>query len=114
MLTCLVLGGGRLFNQWVCNRLRRLHIPNRLSRMAKLVDTRNTYISMIRTPHVSSPYRRALTLSRINSLRLFSQNVNRQFDHTASLLEELKDQFDVLMLQEPPWRLIRRTVSSSN
>src|SRR5262249_27103986 len=39
---------------------------------------------------------------------------NKNYLHVETLLETVKDEVDILFIQEPPWRLIRRTVSSSN
>ena len=50
----------------------------------------------------------------VSSLRLYSQNVNRNYDFVLTILKERKSEFDILLLQEPPWRLIRRTVSATN
>ena len=49
-----------------------------------------------------------------NYVRICSQNVQRNFGYVDSLLEEKKDLFDILFLQEPPWNTIRRTFSTSN
>ncbi|KXN83940.1 hypothetical protein AN958_00791 [Leucoagaricus sp. SymC.cos] len=47
----------------------------------------------------------------MRDVRIFSQNVNRNYGHIDMLLDNIKDSFDVIFLQEPPWRTIRQTVS---
>ncbi|KXN88315.1 hypothetical protein AN958_07460 [Leucoagaricus sp. SymC.cos] len=46
----------------------------------------------------------------IGDVRVFSQNVNRNYMHVDYVLEALKDTYDILFLQELPWRTIRQTV----
>src|SRR3954467_15319863 len=47
-------------------------------------------------------------------VRIYSHNIAKNHVYLDVLLNELKDDFDVLFIQEPPWRLIRMTVSSSD
>src|SRR5215467_1047767 len=51
---------------------------------------------------------------RLKDIRIFSQNVNRNYLHVDTLLETLKYDFDILFIQEPPWRVIRQAPSPSN
>ncbi|KAJ3562719.1 hypothetical protein NP233_g9402 [Leucocoprinus birnbaumii] len=51
---------------------------------------------------------------RIRGVRIFSQNVNCSYAHTDYLLSVLDDSYDIVFLQEPPHRVIRQTVSTSN
>jgi hypothetical protein len=50
-----------------------------------------------------------------SKLRIFSQNVNRNYGYMDSLLssEEL-DLYDLLFIQEPPWKHIRTAPSTSS
>jgi hypothetical protein len=50
-----------------------------------------------------------------SELRIFSQNVNRNYGYMDSLLssEEL-DIYDLLFIQEPPWKHIRTAPSTSS
>ncbi|KAF5377289.1 hypothetical protein D9615_006460 [Tricholomella constricta] len=41
-------------------------------------------------------------------------NVNRNYELVSNILEERKSSFDLLLIQEPPWNFIRRTVSATN
>ncbi|KXN86855.1 hypothetical protein AN958_09435 [Leucoagaricus sp. SymC.cos] len=50
----------------------------------------------------------------VKDVCVFSQNVNRNYAHVDYLLENVKDTFDVLFIQEPPWRTIRQTVSTTS
>src|SRR5215469_8258181 len=50
----------------------------------------------------------------LSKLRIYSQNVNRNYSFLSNLLEMHKFEYDILFIQEPSWRFIRRTVSSSN
>nr|BAB32469.1 Pol-like protein Pol-1 [Tricholoma matsutake] len=47
-------------------------------------------------------------------LRVFSQNVNRNWGYMDSLLADFVDDYDLLLIQEPPWRLIRHAPSAYN
>jgi hypothetical protein len=53
-------------------------------------------------------------LQSFPELRVFCQNVNRNYGYMDSLLAELYDHYDLLFIQEPPWRLIRSAPSSSS
>ena len=43
-------------------------------------------------------------LDRPGIVRILCQNVNRSFAHVDILLECNKDMFDIVFLQEPPWK----------
>ncbi|KAF9470545.1 hypothetical protein BDN70DRAFT_781131, partial [Pholiota conissans] len=47
-------------------------------------------------------------------IRVLSFNVARSSLLVNVLLEIHRNHFDILFIQEPPWSLIRKTVSSSN
>ena len=47
-------------------------------------------------------------------IRVVTFNIAKMYDLCDSLLEELKDYFDILFLQEPPWRFIRAAPSTVN
>ena len=49
-----------------------------------------------------------------NYVRIFSQNVQQNFGYVDSLLEEKRDMFDIMFLQELPWNIIRHTFSTSD
>jgi len=53
------------------------------------------------------------TLS-VDSFRIFCQNVNRNSLLLESVLASSIDEFDIIFIQEPPWRLIRHAPSGSN
>ena len=42
---------------------------------------------------------------------IYSQNVNRKYIFTSTLLEELRDLYDILLFQELPWQTVRHTTS---
>ena len=44
-------------------------------------------------------------------MRIYSQNVNRKYVFVTTLLEELRDLYDILFFQEPPWQTVRHTAS---
>ena len=48
----------------------------------------------------------------VKDIRILSQNVYKNYEHVDYLLEHYKDIYDVLFIQEPPWRTIRRTIST--
>src|ERR1700712_4328957 len=50
----------------------------------------------------------------IKNIRIRSQNVNKNFQLMSDILEERKGSVDHLHIQEPPWRIIRRTVSATD
>ncbi|KXN90290.1 hypothetical protein AN958_04323 [Leucoagaricus sp. SymC.cos] len=50
----------------------------------------------------------------LNSLRVFSFNVNRNYSVMETLLVTLVDNFDIIFFQEPTWNIIRKTVSANN
>ena len=52
--------------------------------------------------------------STTDSLRIISHNVNRKYDLVANSLELFSEHFDILFIQEPPWRMVRKTVSTSS
>ena len=45
-------------------------------------------------------------------VRILCHNMNHSYAHVDTLLERNVNSFDVLFLQEPPWRHIRATLSS--
>jgi hypothetical protein len=47
-------------------------------------------------------------------IRIFCQNVNRNYSLTDTLLSSLYENYDLLFIQEPPWRLIRNAPSSTS
>ncbi|KAF4613671.1 hypothetical protein D9613_007683 [Agrocybe pediades] len=47
-------------------------------------------------------------------IRLFSHNVAKNYMYLDVLLETLQNSFDVLFVQEPPWRTIRQAPSPNN
>ncbi|KAL0569352.1 hypothetical protein V5O48_012615, partial [Marasmius crinis-equi] len=49
-----------------------------------------------------------------NQVRVLSFNVAKNYLYLDVLLETLKDSFDILFIQEPPWRLIRYAPSASS
>jgi len=51
---------------------------------------------------------------RTNDIRVYSHNVAKNYLYLDVLLETLYNDFDVLFIQEPPWRTIRQVPSSSN
>jgi hypothetical protein len=53
-------------------------------------------------------------LSSFPQIRVFCQNVNRNYAYTDTLLASLYDDYDLLMLQEPPWVFVRSAPSSSS
>jgi hypothetical protein len=52
-------------------------------------------------------------LDSFSQLRIFCQNVNRNYGYMDTLLASLDDEYDLLFIQEPSWRLIRSAPSSS-
>ncbi|KXN92361.1 hypothetical protein AN958_08376 [Leucoagaricus sp. SymC.cos] len=50
----------------------------------------------------------------VKDVHIFLQNVNKNYAHVDYVLESLKDNFDILFFQEPPWRTIRQTVSTTS
>src|SRR6188768_2871233 len=55
-----------------------------------------------------------LAQPNVSAVRVFSQNVAKNALHVDALLSELRNKFDVIFLQEPPWRAIRRVPSTTN
>jgi len=55
-----------------------------------------------------------LAQTNVSAVRVFCQNVAKNALHVDALLSELRNKFDVLFLQEPPWRAIRRVPSTTN
>ena len=55
-----------------------------------------------------------LAQPNVSAVRVFCQNVAKNALHVDALLSELRNKFDVLFLQEPPWRAIRRVPSTTN
>ena len=52
--------------------------------------------------------------STTNILRIYSQNVWKNYVLVESLLEFQKDLYDILFIQEPPWNFIQFTPSTSS
>src|SRR5882672_8499051 len=50
----------------------------------------------------------------IQSVDIYSQNINKNFDYTSDVLEMKRSSCDVIFLQEPPWRTVRYTVSTKD
>jgi hypothetical protein len=50
----------------------------------------------------------------VKELCILSQNINRNGLHVDMLLETLKDLYDIIFVQEPPWKVIHKTVSMKN
>jgi hypothetical protein len=53
-------------------------------------------------------------LKKFPELRIFCQNVNRNYGYMDTLLASLYDEYDLLFIQEPPWRRIRSAPSSAS
>ena len=68
-------------------------------------------VDALPAPH---PFMPRETQAVTRELRIFNQNVSKNYGHVDYLLECMKDDFDVLFIQEPPWRSIRKTVSTTN
>jgi hypothetical protein len=52
--------------------------------------------------------------SVVKEICVLSQNVNRNGLHVNMLLETQKDSYDIIFVQEPPWKVIHKTVSVTN
>jgi len=50
----------------------------------------------------------------VGSFRIFCQNVNRKVTLLESILASFIDDFGIIFIQEPPWRLVRHALSGSN
>ena len=48
----------------------------------------------------------------VPELRIFCQNVNRNYGYMDTLLADLCDKYNVLFIQEPPWNYIRAAPSA--
>src|ERR1700761_3775470 len=48
----------------------------------------------------------------LSSLRILSFNVNRKYDLVDVLLHKCLDNYDILFIQEPPWKIIRYAPST--
>jgi hypothetical protein len=53
-------------------------------------------------------------LSSFSALHIYCQNVNCNYGFLDSLLASLYEDFDLLLIQEPPWQFIRSAPSSFN
>src|SRR6202790_5117279 len=53
-------------------------------------------------------------LSSFPQLRIFCQNVNRNYGYMDTLLAGLYEEYDLLLIQEPPWAFVRNAPSSSD
>jgi hypothetical protein len=51
-------------------------------------------------------------LSSFPQIQIFCQNVNHNYVYTDTLLASLYDEYDLLLLQEPPWVFVRSAPSS--
>ena len=51
------------------------------------------------------------TTSVVNTLHIYCQNVGRKHNWTILLLDQLRTDFDILFLQEPPWATVHYTAS---
>ena len=51
--------------------------------------------------------------SSFPQIRVFCQNVNRNYGYMDTLLASLDGMYDLLLIQEPPWAFIRSTPSLS-
>jgi len=52
--------------------------------------------------------------STTNIIRIYSQNVQKNYVLVNSLLESQKDLYDILFIQEPPWNFIQFAPSTSS
>ena len=52
-------------------------------------------------------------LSSFPQIRVFCQNVNRNYGYMDMLLASLDGMYDLLLIQEPPWAFVRSAPSSS-
>jgi len=55
-----------------------------------------------------------LAQPNVSAVRVFCQNVAKNALHVDTLLSKLRNKFDILFLQEPPWRAIHRVPSTTN
>jgi len=55
-----------------------------------------------------------LAQTNVSAVRVLCQNVAKNALHVDALLSELRNKFDLLFLQEPPWRAICRVPSTTN
>ena len=44
-------------------------------------------------------------------MHIYSQNIDRKYFFTSTLLEELRDLYDILFFQELPWQTVRHSAS---
>jgi hypothetical protein len=52
-----------------------------------------------------------ISMTTVETLRIYCQNVGCKHNWTINLLEQMKSQFDILFLQELPWATVRYTTS---
>ena len=52
--------------------------------------------------------------STTNIIRIYSQNVRKNYVLVDSLLESQKDLYDILFIQEPPWNFIQFAPSTTS
>jgi len=52
--------------------------------------------------------------STTNIIRIYSQNVQKNYMLVDSFLESQKDLYDILFIQEPPWNFIQLAPSTSS
>jgi hypothetical protein len=50
----------------------------------------------------------------VKEIHILSQNVNRNRLHINMLLETLKDSYNIIFVQEPPWKVTCKTVPTRN
>lgn len=44
-------------------------------------------------------------------MRIYSQNVNKQYIYLSDCLEEFRLRYDIIFVQEPGWRTVRHSAS---
>src|ERR1700724_461374 len=54
------------------------------------------------------------TQERVEIVRVYSQNVYKNYAFLSLLLEDLRDSYDIIFVQEPPWVTLRHTVSMTD
>jgi len=55
-----------------------------------------------------------LTQTNVSAVQVFCQNAAKNVLHVDALLSELRNEFDIIFLQEPPWQAIHRVPSTTN
>src|ERR1700724_2336534 len=54
------------------------------------------------------------TQERVDVLRVYSQNVYKNYAFLSLLLENLRDSYDIIFVQEPLWVTLRHTISMTD